>query len=404
MPKQATELTALAVRNIKAKGWHAVGGVTGLGLQVAPSGARSWILRIVVGAKRRNIGLGGFPTVTLQMARDKARVMREQIAEGTDPVHARLAKRAELAQAVASAITFKAAAEQYMAQKLTEFKSESNKAIWRSTLEQYAYPIIGRVPASAIDMQHVLSVLEPIWHTKTATAKRLRQRIENVLAWATVKGYRNGDNAARWEGHLSVVLPAPNKISKTSHRDAMPYEDVPAFMHKLAGIEQDTAKALRLIILLAARAGEVCSMRWEDLDLDAGLWTIPSDQMKAGREHVVPLPQAAVDIIRSMPKGSAPYVFTARRFKEKLPKPMTVGGVYKLVKAHAENATTHGFRSSFKDWARTSTQYADEVSELALAHVSSDQTRAAYARDMLLEQRRALMHDWAVYCNTEENP
>lgn len=396
MPKKAKELSAAEVRRLTKPGLHAVGGVAGLLLNVKPTGARSWILRVKVGSKRRDIGLGGFPDVPLSSARDRAREAREKIWTGVDPVAERRAAQHALRAAQVKELTFTQAAKQCHDAKRHEYRSEKHRKDWISSLERHALPVIGDLPVAAVDLAHVLRVLEPIWLTRTETATRVRQRLETVLTWATVGGYRKGENPARWRGNLDAVLPKPNKVRKVTHLAALPYQEVPAFMADLRKREGMGARALEFAILTAARSGEVRKSKWEEFDLAGKVWTIPAERMKANKVHRVPLSADAVRLLENLPRiHGSEYVFTAARGGPV--SDMTLSAVCKRMEVEA---VPHGFRSSFKDWARTSTAYPDEVSELALAHVSTDATRAAYARDELLPQRARLMRDWGKFCRT----
>jgi len=399
MPKRAKELSAVQVKRLTKPGFHAVGGVSGLFLQVTRSGARSWILRATVGAKRRDIGLGGFPDVTLAQAREKARDAREKIRQGIDPVAERKSARESLKAAQAKTLTFDQAAHRCHAAKVDEFRNEKHKHDWISSLERYASPVLGSLLVNDIELAHVLEVLEPIWKDKTETATRVRQRLESVLTWATVRGYRKGENPARWEGNLKEVLPTPSKITKVRHHRAIPWQEISAFMEKLRQREGTAARALEFAILTASRSSEVRLATWDEIDLDHGIWTVPAERIKAGRTHRVPLSKDAVSLLKALPRvQGSNYVFPAPRGGAL--SDMALSAVCRRM---GVDATPHGFRSTFKDWARNRTSYADEASELALAHVNSDATRAAYARDELLPQRQKLMADWARYCN-EPNP
>jgi integrase len=396
MPKKARELSALEVRRLKHPGLYAVGGVDGLQIQVKESGARSWILRATIGGRRRDVGLGGFPTVTLEQARYRAREARDQIWQGIDPVAARRASVAALRSAEAKRLTFDQAARMCHQTKASEFRSPKHKNDWINSITTHVSPHIGRLPVADIDLPHVVAVLEPIWIAKTETATRVRQRIEAVLAWATVNKYREGENPARWDGNLEHALPRPSKIRKVDHFAAIPWQDVPAFVADLRQREGMGARALEFGILTAARSGEVRLATWDEIDLDAKVWTVPGDRMKAGKPHRVPLSDAAVSLLQALPRmeGSA-YVFPAPRGGA-----LSDMSLSAVVRRMDVDAVPHGFRSSFKDWARSSTSYPDEVSELALAHVNSDATRAAYARDELLPKRARLMRDWAKFCTS----
>lgn len=314
MPKKADELGPLAVSRLKAPGLHPVGGVAGLRLQVSLSGARSWILRTTVGGKRREKGLGGFPDVTLAGARDAARAARALIASGVDPIAEAKAARSALQAAGASVLTFNECAEKYIRAHESEWKNPKHIAQWRSTLETYAGPVLGKLNVADIELPHVLGVLEPIWKTKTETASRVRGRIESVLDWAKVRGYRTGPNPAQWKGHLDHVLPAPGKVQKPEHHRALPIDEMPGLMGHLRKVEGLGARALEFAILTAARSGEVRGATWSEIDLEAAIWVIPSERMKAGKEHRVPLSDAALGVLRGLPRiKGADLVFAAPR-------------------------------------------------------------------------------------------
>jgi len=351
-----------------------------------------------VGQKRRDIGLGGFPDVTLSQARQYARDAREKIRNGIDPSEERKEARQALMAAQAKALTFDEAARRCHDAKAPEFRNEKHAKDWISSLERYANPVIGGLPVSDVDLPHVLEILEPIWRTKTETATRLRQRIESVLTWAAVRGYRNGENPARWEGNLKEVLPNPTKTRKVQHHRALPWQKIGQFMADLRKREGVAARALEFAILTAARSSEVRLATWDEIDLKARVWMVPAERIKAGRTHRVPLSDDAVALLKGLPRfeGSL-YVFPAAKGG-----PLSDMALSALCRRMGVDATPHGFRSTFKDWARSRTAYADEVSELALAHVNSDATRAAYARDELLPQRKRLMADWASFCDTIE--
>lgn len=396
MPRKARELTALRVRRITRPGLYAVGGVDGLQIQVKESGARSWILRVKVGDRRPDIGLGGFPDVTLEQARDRAREVRDQIRQGIDPIVARRAAQDALRAAQAKVLTFDQAAKLAHQAKSTEFKNPKHAAQWINTLTTYASPEIGSLPVDAVELPHVIKVLEPIWTTKTETATRVRQRIEATLAWATVNGYRSGPNPAEWKGTLEHALPKARKVKRVTHHAALPWDQVGDFMVKLRQRPGIAARALEFAILTAARSGEVRLATWSEIDLANKLWTIPAERMKAGKPHQVPLSDAAIDLLKALPRMKNNKLVFPGRYRI----PMSDSTLSKLLRDMGVEAVPHGFRSTFKDWARSSTAYADEVSELALAHVNSDATRAAYARDQLLAKRVRLMRDWAKYCAT----
>lgn len=397
MPKKARELSALEVKRLSIPGLHAVGGVAGLHLQIQPTGGRSWILRTTVGARRVDMGLGGFPDVPLVAARERAREARVLVRQGIDPVQQKREARSALMVASAKALTFDEAARRFMESKTKEFANPKHAAQWKTTLETYASPIIGRLPVDRIELAHVVQVLQPIWEKKTETASRVRGRIESVLAWATVSGFRSGDNPAKWKGGLDVVLPKPSKIRKVTHHAALPWQSVPGFMVELRKQDGMGARALEFAILTAARSGEVRGATWAEIDLDAKLWTVAAVRMKAKKPHRVPLHGDVLKLLAALPRlGDSEFVFPSARGGAL--SDMTLSGVLRRMNV---GAVPHGFRSSFKDWARSTTRFPDEVSELALAHVSTDATRAAYARDELLPQRAKLMTAWCQFVNTK---
>lgn len=395
MPKIAKELSALAVQRLTTPGLHAVGGVAGLLLQVKDSGARTWILRVRVGGKRRDMGLGGFPTVTLAMARERAREARLAVDQGIDPVEQRINARKAAAASSQSNITFEQAARQFVEAKRHEWKNEKHEAQWSSTLDQYAFPVIGRLHVRDIQLSHVLKILEPIWTQKTETASRLRGRIESILDWATVRHYRDGLNPARWKGHLDKTLAAPNKVARKRHFAALPWAQMPGFMAELRKRDGISARALEFGILCASRSAEIRGALWSEIDLDAALWVIPADRMKAEKEHRVPLSQAAVDLLRTMPRlAGSELVFPSPRGKELSDMSLTA-----VLRRMNLDVTQHGFRSTFRDWSAEATNYPREVAEMALAHTIGDKVEAAYRRGDLFEKRRAMMDEWATYCD-----
>ncbi len=397
MPKKAKELSALEVSRLKAPGHHSVGGVAGLALQITETGARSWVLRATVGAKRRDIGLGGFPDVTLAGAREKAREVREKIQAGIDPVEERKANRSALIAQSIAGIRFSEAADKYITAHEAGWKNPKHCQQWRNTLESYAYPIIGKMRVADIQTAHVMSVLEPIWATKTETASRLRGRVELILDWARVRGYCEGENPARWRGHLDKLLPARSKAQRVQHHPALDYRQVGTFMEALRVVTGFGARALELAILTACRSGEVRGATWAEFDIDAAVWTIPGERMKAGKEHRVPLSDAALSLLAALSRiDDCDYVFPSA--KNGVLSDMTMTAV--LRRMGRSDITAHGFRSTFRDWAGETTAYPREVIEHALAHQLADKAEAAYARGSLFEKRRRLMADWARFCDT----
>jgi len=397
MPRRAAELSALAVKRLTTPGLFAVGGVTGLALQVKASGARSWILRFTgQGGIRHEIGLGGYPDISLATARGLARLQRESIARGEDPIAKRKAERTR-ARLTSSRITFDEAALRWHAVRAQEYKNAKHSAQVLTTLTTYASPLIGKRLVDEIDLGDVLNVLRPIWSTKTETAERLRGRIENVLAWAAAAKHRTGENPARWRGNLDALLPKPGRISAPVHHPAMPFDDIPAFMKILAAIDGAGARALEFLILCGARSGEVRLAKWSEVDVAGRVWNIPKERMKAGREHRVPLSEASLALLDKLPRfQGVEWMFPGPRGGPI--SDMTISAVTRRI---GVRAVPHGFRSAFRDWAAERTSYPNEVAEMALAHAISNKVEAAYRRGDLFDKRRALMDDWAKFAMTD---
>lgn len=401
MPKQAKILGPLAVRNLTEAGLHFVGEVPGLALQVLPTGARTWILRTKIGDKRRDMGLGGYPEVSLADARTMARQARQKVREGVDPIEERRAARSALLASAAKVMSFKDAADALIASKSAEWKNPKHRDQWKATLERYAYPTLGKLSVADIELSHVLNVLQPIWTKIPETASRLRGRIEAVLDWSTVSGYRTGLNPARWRGHLDKKLAQPSKLKarrnertgSDGHHAAMPVDDAAPFMVRLREAEGMGARALEFAILTAARSGEVRGATWNEVDLKAGVWTIPANRMKAGKEHRVPLSKAAKDLLDGLPRMAGTDLVLPAPMGGKL-SDMTLGAVLRRMEVPA---TAHGFRSTFRDWVSERTGYPGEMAEMALAHTIGSKVEAAYRRGDMFERRRKMMDDWAEF-------
>lgn len=393
MPRKAKELPAAVVSRLSAPGTHRVGGVAGLLLQVSPTGGRSWILRAAIAGRRRDIGLGGYPDVTLARARERARELREQIMVGIDPVEARRAERARNLAVHSKRITFDDCAKAYVSAQQIAWKNAKHRAQWASTLATYASPIIGALPIEEVALPHIIQVLEPIWTTKPETAKRVQGRIERVLSWATVRGYRSGENPARWRGHLDQALPRTGTIRKVKHHAALPIDAVPEFFLRLREREGMGARAVEFVVLTAARSGEVRGARWNEIDLDNRIWSVPADRMKAKKAHIVPLSEPAVALLRDLPRiAGSDLVFPGAGGR-----PLSDMSLTAVLRRMEVDATVHGFRSSFKDWASERTHYPNEVSEMCLAHAIGSKVEAAYRRGDLLAKRKHLMADWASF-------
>lgn len=417
MPKVAEELGPLDVKRVthaggKGNALVAVGGVAGLYLQVTPKNGKTWILRMRIGDRRRDIGLGGFPTVTLSQARDKARTARAKVEAGIDPVEERKAARAKLVAERKRGLLFSEAVEKALGAKLDAFKNEKHRKQWRATLDTYAMPELGKMAVQDITVQDVLRVLQPIWAGKTETASRLRGRIEAVLSWATVAGHRTGDNPARWGGNLKELLPAAAAVAVTDNQPALALGDAPAWFADLQGREGFGARALEFAALTAARSGEVRGAVWDEIDLEAAIWTIPAARMKMKREHRVPLTPLAVALLKALPRldGTA-LVFPAARGGQlsDMTLSATMRRMHEAAKKKAGGAddagyldprnkrpaVPHGLRSTFRDWAAEKTQYPGDMAEVALAHRISSAVEAAYRRGDMVEKRRRMMADWA---------
>ncbi|MBT9246651.1 integrase arm-type DNA-binding domain-containing protein [Gemmobacter fulvus] len=413
MPKIAAELGPLDVKRLKHSGTGAgetvaVGGVSGLVMQLLPSGGKTWLLRAMVGGKRREIGIGGYPDVTLAQARERARDIKDLIRQGVDPVEDRKAKRSALIAARRRSMTFADAVDKALAAKLDAFKNEKHQDQWRNTLQTYAMPELGKMTVQEITVQDVLRVLQPIWASKTETASRLRGRVEAVLSWATVAGHRMGDNPARWAGNLKELLPAPGKIAVEGNHPALALGDAPAWFADLRTRDGFGARAVEFAALTAARSGEVRGATWNEIDFDAALWIIPAARIKMAREHRVPLSPTAVAMLEALPKLEGnPQVFpavrggqlsdmtlsaTMRRIHETA---VAKGGAGYLDPRNKRPAVPHGLRSTFRDWVAERTTYPGEMAEVALAHRISNAVEAAYRRGDMVEKRRAMMAAWA---------
>lgn len=410
MPRKARELSALEVRRLTEPGLHAVGEVPGLALQVLPTGGRTWVLRTMVGTRRREMGLGGFPEVGLAEARERARAAREQIKSGVDPIAQAQAAKSALRAAVAAAITFKDAAESYIGTHRSAWRNPKHAKQWESTLAAYAYPHIGALSVRDIALPHILAVLEQqvpierngsgktgkLWEVRTETASRLRGRIESVLDWCKGRGYRTGDNPAAWKGCLDVQLPEPAKVARVVNHAAVSLDDMGAFMAALREREGIAARALEFTILCAARSGEVRGAVWSEFDLTARMWVIPGERMKAGKEHRVPLSAAAAELLEGLPRfDGVAFVFPAPRGGALSDMALTA-----VMRRMGRQEVPHGFRSTFRDWIAERTNYPGEMAEVALAHTIGNKVEAAYRRGDQLEKRRTMMEAWANFCGT----
>ena len=405
MGSKAKELSALAVQRLTAPGMHAVGGVAGLYLCVSPSGSRSWIARVNVDGKRREMGLGSFPDVSLSIAREKARAARSDTTMGIDPVAHRKEARSARQALKATQKTFADCAKAYIEAHSDSWRNAKHRAQWPATFETYVYPTMGTVLVGEVTQAHVMAVLLPIWKTKTQTATRLRGRIEQVLAWATAAGFRQGENCARWTGLLDQLLPTPGKVSKPRHHPAVRVDDMPAFIKALRQHDGLSPKALEFAVLTAARSGEVRGANWAEIDLEAAVWTVPKERMKAGKEHRVPLNTQAIKLLEAMPRiEGTELVFPAPRGGQLSDMALTALTRRMNFRDDAGRVCVpHGFRSSFRDWVFERTDYPRDLAEAALAHALENKVEAAYRRGDALERRRAMMQAWANYCEGVAN-
>ena len=398
MARKTERLTALKVERAKKPGMYPDGG--GLYLRVTPDGARNWVLRYMLNRRPRWMGLGPVALFGLAEARTRALDARRKRHEGIDPIEARRAERARQRLDAAKAITFRQCAESYVAAHRAGWRNEKHAAQWSATLSSYANPVIGGLPVQSVDTGLVLRVLEPIWSAKPETANRLRGRIESILDFAKARGHREGENPARWRGHLDKLLPARSRVRVIEHHAALPYAELPGFLPNLRQQEGIAARALEFLILTAARTGEVIGARWAEIDLLDKTWTVPAARMKAHREHRVPLSPRALAILNDMQvaratKDSDAFVFPGRRVGTPL---SNMAFLMLLRRMGRADLTAHGFRATFKTWASERTSFQSEVAEASLAHIIGDKVEQAYRRGDLFDKRRRLLQQWAAYC------
>lgn len=389
------KLTETKAKAETRPGLHADGN--GLYLQVTPTGTKSWVFRYMADLKQKKLGLGPYPIVTLADARKKAmECQRQRHVDGIDPLDRKKAERSARRVERAKVMTFKQCAEAYIASHRAGWKNIKHAAQWEATLKTYAYPTFGDLPVAEVDTGLVMKAIEPMWTKTPETATRVRGRIESILGWATTRGFRQGDNPARWRGHLDNLLPKRSKVAKVQHHPALPYAEIGEFLTQVRALEGVGARALEFAILTAARTGEVVNARWSEIDLDARMWTIPGERMKAGKEHRVPLSDRAIAILKGLPREKGTdFVFIGDK-KGKALSNMAL--LMTLRRMKRDDLTVHGFRSTFRDWAAEQTAYPNEMVEMALAHTIGDKTEAAYRRGDMVEKRRRLMADWAAFC------
>lgn len=395
--KRSKELTAIEVKRLSAPGRHQVGTVAGLMLYVKPTGLKSWVLRTMVGSKRKDIGLGGYPDVTLADAIKKAREAKDSIYGGEDPVAMRKANRATIEW------TFKVCALAYIETHKPSWKNVKHGQQWENTLETHVYPHFGDKHIKDVDTEDVLKAIRTDWSTKNETMVRIRNRIELVLAWGAAQGYRpKGFNPAQWRGHLDQVLPKPSKVNKRASFEAVPIDDMHSFMMALRAVPGSSARCLEFTILCACRSGESRGARWSEIDLRKAIWSIPAGRMKAGKPHRIPLSEAAIKLLNGVSKTvdaegkEIDFVFPGASGE----KPLSDMSLTACMRRMGLTAVPHGFRSTFTDWCAERTAYPSEVREMALAHAIGNDTEAAYRRGDLFDKRRNLMEDWSKFIQT----
>lgn len=418
MPKIAKQLNDLQVRRITRVGWHAVGGVAGLLLQIrkpTKEGAqapRSWILRVKVGDLRQPIGLGPYPQVSLASAREQAAKLVLEARQGVNLKVKKQQQRSALIAVASKQKTFRECAEAYIAAHSSDYTNEKHRKQWPSTLVTYAYPVIGNMLVADITMRDIRNMLEQetlvdedtkgkLWYVKTETAKRLLGRVKTVLDYATVNEYRSGTNPAQWTGYLSTQLPSPRKLQKKQHHAAVPYQQMGKFMTNLRKLNSISAKALEFLILTAVRSGSVRQAEWSEIDFDKKLWIIPAEHTKARQEHRVPLQPQAITLLQSMPRLEGSNIIFPSSKGTAL-SDMALNQLMRAMRERGElvvQAVPHGFRSTFRDWAAEQTSYPDEIRKAASGHTVGDAVKAAYQRTDLLEKRRRLMNEWATFLN-----
>lgn len=396
------KLNPKQVENLSEPGSYEDGD--GLRLVVKAAGGKSWVLRYQFAGKRRDMGLGSYPEISLKAARFALAEQRRLMASGTDPMAARDAERERQQEAqrqrLARRVTFEKLTADYITAHGAQWSAQWLQG-WRSKMERYAFPVLGKMAATDIQTEHILKVLQPIWAEKTRTADEVRSHIERVLDAARARKLRDGENPARWRGHLENLLSKTDKkkARRREHLPAMHWRDLPALMQQLAGRDDRDAYALRLLILTGARSHMVRFAAWSEFDLDAAVWSLPAERMKMREAFEIPLAPQVVDLLRAMPRtDGSPYLFPGQGRKADVMGDRAL--LTLLERLSLTSITVHGFRSTFRDWANECTHYPREVCELALAHDERSQTEAAYSRSDLFEKRRTLMTDWAAYATT----
>jgi integrase len=397
MARTLNRLSTLKVSRAKRPGLYADGG--GLYLRVADGGSKQWIYRYVTNGRCRDMGIGPVHVLTLAEARERARTASKLRLDGIDPIAYKHEQRGAAIAAAAKAMSFRQCAELFIAEHEKKWTNAKHRSDWETSLVKYAYPVLGEMPVASIDTPLVLKAVKPLWARAPETASRVRGRIENILGWATVHHYRTGDNPARWKGHLEHALPARSEVAEVEHHAALPYKQVGAFVGKLRQDTSVMARCLEFITLTAARLSQATHVTWDEIDLEARVWTVPGSRMKAGKEHKMPLSAAAIAILKKMAAiRHSDYIFPGYKHG----RPLGHNGLWALARRVADaDITVHGLRSTFRDWAADCTSYPNHVVEMALAHPVGDKVEAAYRRGDLFEKRRRLMDAWAEYCGKQ---
>jgi integrase len=383
-------LTEKRIAKLIMPGRYAAGEVKGLSLQITKAGVKSWLLRYELNGRERWMGLGPIDLISLKEARNRARAARVQLLDGIDPLEAKAAAKLAKALEAAKQVTFEKAATEYFEEQKKKWKSDRTSAQFESSMKAYVYPEIGALPVASIDKALVLKVVRPLWATKTETMDRVRKRVEDVLDYSAVSGYRSeGDNPARWEGFLEHVLPARQDIQPTQHLEAMPYQDLPAFYKALKAREGIAARALEFLILTVTRTGATLGAQWTQVDFDRRMFTVTVKKGGRVREIYIPLCKRAMEILNDLPR-EGDLIFGN----------LQENALRRLLAQMGCDKTVHGFRSSFSDWGTETTGYPDAMFRLARGHKVGDATELAYRRGTMLQKRYALMEDWSRYCET----
>jgi len=409
MAETINRLSVLKINKLNSSGYFVDGG--GLILQVSKNKSKSWIFKFDYRGKRHEMGLGSLATVNLKDAREKARICRLKLLEGINPLVDKKQSLRLIAKNSAGMMSFEDCANSYIKAHKSSWKNPKHLQQWENTIKTYAIPIIGKLNASDIETAHIRKILDPIWHTKTESAVRLRGRIETILDWAKVAGYREGENPARWSGHLEQMFPAPNKIKEEIPHPALPWNQISTFMGILRTKEDLSAKACEFGILTATRTNEIILAKWSEIDFERKIWLLSAERMKSNKEHRVALSTQVIDLLNSLEKNGS-YIFKSRGKDEHLSNNAILTLLNRLHQAQKKldgigwidpkynrKIVMHGFRSTFNDWGLESGGFPSELIDHALAHKLSDKVQQAYQRGDMLDKRFLLMQAWADFCD-----